>query len=156
MNIKHLIGRKIEHVVLNKFDDGMGGTATDPFINLDNGATLRFVAQETEVGEYGVKLVYVANRKRKTPAARPQPVAFTEDERLALIEAIDLALGDQKHYMQVGGGATDYGDEWQEVAARKAATFRNMAEAVRKLGGIQIAIDCETIAAEFDEVQANA
>jgi hypothetical protein len=65
---KLLLGRRIEHVILNEFDSGRVDVpvAHDPTIILDNGASIRFVVQETEVGEYGIEIVYVPNRKRGT------------------------------------------------------------------------------------------
>src|SRR5215469_11890550 len=62
-----LIGRRIVAVQLNRFDRNVEGQpiryegkerwATSPEIVLDNGQRLRFLIQETEVGEYGVELI---------------------------------------------------------------------------------------------------
>jgi hypothetical protein len=55
-NVKHLVGRKIVSVDMRPFDDGKGGVAHNPLLILDNGRRLFFVAEETEVGEYGVQI----------------------------------------------------------------------------------------------------
>ena len=62
-----LIGRRIVAVQLNRFDRNVEGQpvryegkdrwATAPEIVLDNGQRLRFLVQETDVGEYGVELI---------------------------------------------------------------------------------------------------
>ena len=49
-----LKGRKIVGVKLRPFSDGRGGKATSPLLVLDNGKTVWFTVDETEVGEYGV------------------------------------------------------------------------------------------------------
>lgn len=54
---KRLRGRRIVKVLLRPFNDELRGTATDPLIVLDDGTTLSFLTQETDVGEYGVKLI---------------------------------------------------------------------------------------------------
>jgi len=38
------------------FDDGRGYTVTDPVIRLEDGRRLYFLVEETETGQYGVKL----------------------------------------------------------------------------------------------------
>ena len=55
----YLRGKKIGRVRLNGFADGRGGRAYMPEILLASGDTLRFTVVETEVGEYGVRLVVV-------------------------------------------------------------------------------------------------
>lgn len=54
---KRLRGRRIVKVLLRPFNDELRGTVTDPLIVLDDGTTLSFLTQETDVGEYGVKLI---------------------------------------------------------------------------------------------------
>lgn len=49
-----LVGRKIVAVDLQPFDDDRGGIAHNPRITLDNGAVIFFVAEETDVGDYGI------------------------------------------------------------------------------------------------------
>lgn len=53
-----VIGRRIVDVQMRPFNDGKGGVAHDPVFVLDNGARVRFLTQETEVGEYGVEPLY--------------------------------------------------------------------------------------------------
>ena len=52
----HLIGRKIVSVEWRYFSDGKGGRTTDPVLVLDNGRRVFFNVQETDVGEYGVRI----------------------------------------------------------------------------------------------------
>ena len=54
--LKSIIGHKIKAIDLRPFDNGEGKLAYDPIITLDNGLTLHFVTQETQVGEYGVSI----------------------------------------------------------------------------------------------------
>ena len=51
-----VIGRKIVRVILNRFPTGVAENpyAYNPVFVLDDGTTIHFVAQETDVGEYGV------------------------------------------------------------------------------------------------------
>lgn len=51
---RQLVGRTIVGFDPCPFDDGRGGIAHDPVILLDDGSRLRFVVEETDVGEYGV------------------------------------------------------------------------------------------------------
>lgn len=62
-NPSWVIGRTIVAVRMNPFDDGKGGTAHAPVLELDNGAQLHFVTEETEMGEYGTSIAY---RKART------------------------------------------------------------------------------------------
>lgn len=57
---KHLIGRKIVAIDFRPFPARPGNDrsmAHDPIITLDNGRKLFFMAEETEVGEYGTCLL---------------------------------------------------------------------------------------------------
>jgi hypothetical protein len=54
--VRDLKGRKIVDVKLRRFRDGRGGWATDPLLTLDDGRKVWFIAQETEVAEYGVEI----------------------------------------------------------------------------------------------------
>jgi len=62
---RDIIGRKIVIVRLNRFatgrSTGRGGKAWsfDPVFILDNGGQIRFVVDETEIGEYGVTPLYI-------------------------------------------------------------------------------------------------
>jgi len=47
-----------------------GGIATDPTIQLDDGSVIQFVVQETETGEYGVKLEIVRQTNETTRKAK--------------------------------------------------------------------------------------
>ena len=74
-----LIGRRITGVELHRFDrnrnkqeegypqpyGGKDRWASDPVIELDNGQRLRFVVQETDVGEYGIELVLSGTPKEE-------------------------------------------------------------------------------------------
>ena len=66
---RDLVGRKIVGVRWNKFrshpDTNPNATAGAPHIILDNGSVLRFVVQETEVGEYGVDLAMTKANQRE-------------------------------------------------------------------------------------------
>ena len=62
---RQLVGRKILDFRRCQFADGRGGIAYDPEIILDNGTAIRFVVQETDVGEYGVLLVLASNQGEK-------------------------------------------------------------------------------------------
>lgn len=56
-----LVGRRIAAYDARTFDRGRAGercVAHDPIITLDNGATLTFSTEETETGEYGVRVLY--------------------------------------------------------------------------------------------------
>jgi hypothetical protein len=61
---KSLVGRKIVSFEPNPFPDGRGGTAHAPVLFLDDGTILRFVVKETDVGDYGIRIVAsLAKRK---------------------------------------------------------------------------------------------
>ena len=54
-----LRGRTVKSVRLRRFATGMpapANWATDPEIEFTDGTVLRFIVQETEVGDYGVEL----------------------------------------------------------------------------------------------------
>ena len=60
-----LKGKRIARVTLNAFDPNESDlpasrieVATDPVVWFTDGTCLRFVVQETEVGKYGVELIY--------------------------------------------------------------------------------------------------
>lgn len=70
MNPRWLLGRTIIAVDMRPFDSaangaGKGPIAHDPEIALDNGARLRFQAEETDLGTYGVQIVYIPAPRRK-------------------------------------------------------------------------------------------
>lgn len=58
-----LVGKKIADVKWRTFDDGREGEATDPLITLSDGSSIEFVVQETDVGCYGVAVIYHPVRK---------------------------------------------------------------------------------------------
>jgi hypothetical protein len=66
MNLRWILGKRIVEVNMNPFPDGMGGTTHNPVFTLEDGSQVRFAVQETEVGEYGIELVY-----RKKPRKKP-------------------------------------------------------------------------------------
>lgn len=61
---RKLRGKTIKAIQLNPFDPCWAGhegeAVTDPVIVFKDGTCLRFMVEETETGEYGVKLVYPA------------------------------------------------------------------------------------------------
>lgn len=68
---RDLVGRKIVAVRFNRFPAWMenqrarrGEWANNPVLVLDNGRELKFVVQETDVGEYGVELRLTARPPR--------------------------------------------------------------------------------------------
>ena len=59
---KYVIGKKIIKVLLNQFsnDTHYGNPYSyDPEIFLDDGTIIKFVVDETEVGEYGITPIVV-------------------------------------------------------------------------------------------------
>ncbi len=76
---------------------------------------------------------------------------LTDEEKEAMGEALQAAIEDQKHYLQCGGGRSDYGNEWPEVAARKADRFRRLANVARKAGHRGLADDCENLVKMLEE-----
>ena len=66
-NTKHLIGRTITAVDFRPFPNGAGVTAHDPILTLDNGRKLYFITEETETGDYGVKICITDPPKRSKP-----------------------------------------------------------------------------------------
>lgn len=56
--LRLLAERKIVGLEMRPRPDGRGGTMHDPKITLDNGAVLYCVVEETDVGEYGIALMY--------------------------------------------------------------------------------------------------
>jgi hypothetical protein len=61
-------------------------------------------------------------------------VTLTPEMIAAIGAAFDMAHSDQEHYLQVGSAEKDYGAEWPEVAAAKAATFRQLALVADRIG----------------------
>ena len=65
-----LVGKTIARVVLYPFNPNregstmIGGLATNPHVFFTDGTFLRFVAEETEVGEAGVALVLCSKPKK--------------------------------------------------------------------------------------------
>lgn len=92
--VRSLIGRRIVAVQLNRFDRNVEGQpvryagkdrwATAPEIVLDNGQRLRFLVQETEVGEYGVELIIST-----APPSEPDISWIGETGRKVLPLALD-------------------------------------------------------------------
>ena len=64
---RHLMGRTIVAVEWNRFATGRGGPPTsDPILRLDNGTALGFVVEETEGGEYGIRIVLIPKVAKKS------------------------------------------------------------------------------------------
>ena len=63
-----LIGKTIKSIALCPFEPLLDATsdepATDPVILFTDGTTLRFLVEETEVGEYGIHLIAPARPYR--------------------------------------------------------------------------------------------
>jgi hypothetical protein len=61
---KSLVGRTIARVNLHPFDPNREGSraieqhCTNPIIIFDDGSTLEFDVQETEVGKYGISVIH--------------------------------------------------------------------------------------------------
>lgn len=58
-------GKRVAVVRWRPFEDGRGGTTYNPVLHFEDGSILTFVAEETDVGEYGVRPVYVPSTKRR-------------------------------------------------------------------------------------------
>lgn len=87
---KHLVGRTITDVSFRPFDAHPGvdrRQAHDPILTLDNGASVRFVTEETDGGEYGTEIVYVPNRKQRAPLL-PRWANFNMHEIHVLTDAL--------------------------------------------------------------------
>lgn len=75
-----LAGKRIARVNLHPFDPNCEGShairehCTDPVIVFDDGSSLEFRVQETEIGEYGIALVY-------HPSPRAKKALASEGER---------------------------------------------------------------------------
>lgn len=69
-NPKWIIGRTIVACEMNPFDSGDGhmSVAHNPVITLDNGARLKFMAEEAADG-YGIDIVYFAASQRRKHGA---------------------------------------------------------------------------------------
>ncbi len=53
-----IVGKTITDVAMNHFDNGRKTRATSPRIIFEDGSSISFVTQETEIGEYGTQIVY--------------------------------------------------------------------------------------------------
>lgn len=60
---------------------------------------------------------------------------LTETQAESLLTALDLAISDQIHYLDYGSPEIDYGQEWPEVAANKAADAETWAIIATALTG---------------------
>lgn len=61
-------------------------------------------------------------------------VTLTTEQLEALGYALDLAHGDQEHYLRFGSPEADYGAEWEFTKTMRAAQFRQIAEVGKNLG----------------------
>jgi hypothetical protein len=57
-NPKWIEGKTVASCRTNPEDDGKGGTFHRPAITFTDGSSIRFVTEETEVGDYGTEIVY--------------------------------------------------------------------------------------------------
>jgi hypothetical protein len=89
---KRLVGRTIVAFELRPFqatDEAVTKRvewATDPRIRLDDGTVVQFVTQETEIGEYGVRVVVSAKNASQAPAASGSAFADAVEALLTEIE----------------------------------------------------------------------
>lgn len=51
-------GKTVERVEMNPFRDGRGSTAHDPRIVFTDGSSVTFLAEETDVAQYGTDICY--------------------------------------------------------------------------------------------------
>jgi hypothetical protein len=72
----------------------------------------------------------------------------------SILWALELALDDQRHYLNVGNPKLDYDGEWPEVAATKAEQFCNLASICEQLGCSHMATACRGLATAFLESAA--
>lgn len=98
----------------NTYTDGLTLLQAQKFQRLQNGGSI--MPMTPEIGT--VEKVLLLNQA----------------EVDALGEILDLAHGDQQHYLQVGDPHIDYGDEWPFTAQTKAERFRLIAAIGEKLG----------------------
>lgn len=78
-----------------------------------------------------------------------QITGLTPEERQALLDVMDAFRIDQEDYLKGGGYESDYGKEWPEAAALKAATFTTLAGILRKLEYPRVAEDFDLMASDF-------
>lgn len=68
-NPRWIVGKTVAKVEMNSFEaapDVNRRLAHDPRVTFTDGSSIRFVTQETEVGEYGVEIVYRPARQQRT------------------------------------------------------------------------------------------
>lgn len=68
LNPKWLAGKTIAKVEMHPFQARPGNDRTvahDPTITFTDGSQLRFFAEETEIGEYGVDLLYIPAKRAR-------------------------------------------------------------------------------------------
>jgi hypothetical protein len=53
---RQLVGRRIIDFDPGTFDDARGGKAHDPVITLNDGSVLSFSVEETDTGNYGIRI----------------------------------------------------------------------------------------------------
>ena len=57
-NPRWIVGKTVARVDMNPWDSGKGNQAHSPVIHFTDGSSIRFVTEETEIGEYGTAVVY--------------------------------------------------------------------------------------------------
>lgn len=60
-NPRWIVGKTVASAENRPFpagDNGRGGVAHNPIIRFTDGSSITFCTEETEVGEYGVEIVY--------------------------------------------------------------------------------------------------
>lgn len=70
---RELIGKRIVGFTTDPKPDGRGGTCHDPAIRLDDGTSLRFYVEETDLGEYGVgvNVIRIGGKARRNRKPTP-------------------------------------------------------------------------------------
>lgn len=103
-----IIGKKIVGFEPGSFKDGMGGTAHDPLILLEDGRSLYFVTEETETGEYGV-FIGIRSESRTESLCEYRSEAQTPAQKLSGLPncegAVDYIIPD--YFVIVPNGRKD-------------------------------------------------
>lgn len=77
-------------------------------------------------------------------------VEFDHDSVIAMSYIFTLAIEDQRHYLNMGGGERDYGpSEWPDVARAKGYAFKAAARVARKMGLLQQASQLRQLAVDM-------
>ena len=105
------------------FDGGCGYTVTDPVITLDDGRRLYFLVEETETGQYGVKLCLTEQAAAEAGMSRRRPVRFpvyfTQAELKAILDmSCGIAVGDYRWTNETLAASESVGSKAAELLGR--------------------------------------